>query len=71
MSMHKAKSVACVASFVVIFGIAGKLDKETAQEQYNPPVRAWEQFQEDDPSGLWDCTTMGNYRCGPSYPVQP
>jgi len=53
----KAKTAAVVLLFALILGIAGRMDKEDAQQSAK--------VQEDEL--FWDCTTMGNYHCGEPF----
>jgi len=59
--MDKIKTAAVIAFFILAFGIVGCMDKQDA-------LRQEQRIEEDSP--FWDCTTSGNYKCGPQWPIQ-
>ena len=51
--------------FLLVMGIVGRMEYEAELSQTGQTVRV----EEDTP--MWDCTTMGNFRCGTAYPIVP
>jgi hypothetical protein len=60
--MDRAKTILVLVIFIILLGVAGRMDKEDAQlDQLRSEGREWATFEEDE--AFWNCVTMGNYRC--------
>lgn len=44
--------------FFVIFGLVGRMDMEAEKQRV-----------EEDKALVYDCTTQGNFKCSPHYPI--
>jgi hypothetical protein len=59
--MDRVKVALFVLLFVLLFGIAGRMDKEDAQRVERAPYGHEYGVEEDTP--FWNCATYGNYHC--------
>lgn len=59
--MDRVKTTLVVLLFIVLFGIAGRMDKEDAQRAQRVDYGHEWSVEEDTP--FWHCATMGNYHC--------